>query len=59
MREINNIIDFKSYINKLDKMASKTDMTKPNTVFPQNNDSIKDKLERFFKFADGNPEIDL
>ena len=56
MREIDNILDFKAYINKLDKIASTTDMSQPNTVFPQKNDSIQDKLNRFFSFADGNPE---
>ena len=61
MREIDNIVDFNSFksaINKLDKMAQ-TDMTKPNTVFPQKNESVQDKFQRFFQIADGKPEWDV
>ncbi len=55
MREIDNIVDFKNYINKLDKMASKVDMTKPNTILPQENDkSVSERLKKFFDVADGN-----
>lgn len=45
---------FKDKINKLDSMA-KVDMTRPNSVFPQNSDeSISEKMKRFFDVADGN-----
>lgn len=55
MREINNIVDFKTYINKLDNMASQVDMTKPNSVMPQQNDkSVSERLKKFFDVADGN-----
>ena len=36
---------------------AQTDMTKPNSVFPQNADnSIADKMKKFFDVADGNPD---
>lgn len=51
------IINFdavKEKINKLDAMAY-TDMTKPNSVFPQKEDkSVAEKMQKFFDIADGN-----
>ena len=51
------IINFdavKEKINKLDAMAH-TDMTKPNSVFPQKEDkSVAEKMQKFFDIADGN-----
>lgn len=52
------IVDFESFknsVNKLDAMAA-VDMTKPNSVFPQKKDeSVADKMKKFFEVADGNP----
>lgn len=51
------IVDFNSFknaVNKLDAMAQ-TDMTKPNSIFPQDA-SLADKMKKFFDVADGNPD---
>ncbi len=54
MREINNIVDFKTYINKLDEMAQ-VDMAKPNSILQQENgNSVSERLKKFFDVADGN-----
>lgn len=50
--EIVDFNSFKNSVNKLDKMAQ-VDMTKPNAIFPQD-DSVADKMKRFFDVADGN-----
>ena len=43
----------KEKVNKLDAMA-KTDMTKPNSVFPQKEDkSVSERMQKFFEVADG------
>lgn len=53
--EIVDFNSFKNSVNKLDTMAQ-VDMTKPNSVFPMKEDeSVKDKMQRFFEVADGNP----
>lgn len=51
---MDNIINFESIknsVNKLDKMA-KPVMPKLNTVF--SNDTVADKMKKFFDIADGN-----
>lgn len=51
---MDNIVNFKSYkdaVNKFDGLA-KPVMPKLNTVFPD--ESIADKMKRFFDVADGN-----
>lgn len=52
--EIVDFNSFKNSVKKLDKMAQ-VDMTKPNAIFPQeSDDSVADKMKRFFDVADGN-----
>ncbi len=56
MTKIVNFDLIREKINKLDAMAN-SDMTKPNSVFPQNKDkSVSEKMQKFFDVADGNPE---
>ncbi len=51
--KIINFETIKEKVNKLDSMA-KTDMTKPNSVFPQKEDkSVAEKMQKFFEIADG------
>ena len=51
--KIINIETIKEKVNKLDAMA-KTDMTKPNSVFPQQEDkSVSERMQKFFEVADG------
>ena len=51
--KIINIETIKEKVNKLDAMA-KTDMTKPNSVFPQKEDkSVSERKQKFFEVADG------
>ncbi len=51
--KIINIETIKEKVNKLDAMA-KTDMTKPNSVFPQKEDkSVSERMQKFFEVADG------
>ena len=51
--KIVNIEAIKEKINKLDAMAQ-TDMTKPNSVFPQKEDkSVAERMQKFFEVADG------
>ena len=51
--KIINIEKIKEKVNKLDAMA-KTDMTKPNSVFPQKEDkSVSERMQKFFEVADG------
>ena len=53
-----NFNTIKEKINKLDTMASQVDMTKPNTIF-QNDEklSVAERMNKFFEIADGkNPE---
>ena len=51
--KIINFETIKEKINKLDAMAQ-TDMTKPNSVFPQKEDkSVAEKMQKFFEIADG------
>ncbi len=51
------IVDFKSfkkYVDKLDNMAQ-VDMSKPDLIFPKEKDeSVADKMRKFFDVADGN-----
>ncbi len=58
--KIINIKEIKETINKLDSLAN-VDMTKPNTIFPQNRDkSVKERIEQFFQVADGkNPSWNI
>ncbi len=52
--KIINFETIKEKINKLDAMAQ-TDMTKPNSVFPQKEDkSVAERMQKFFEIADGN-----
>ena len=56
MTKIVNFDLIREKINKLDAMAN-SDMTKHNSVFPQNKDkSVSEKMQKFFDVADGNPE---
>ena len=56
MTKIVNFDLIREKINKLDAMAN-SDMTKTNSVFPQNKDkSVSEKMQKFFDVADGNPE---
>ena len=51
--KIINIETIKEKVNELDAMA-KTDMTKPNSVFPQKEDkSVSERMQKFFEVADG------
>ena len=51
--KIINFETIKEKVNKFDLMA-KTDMTKPNSVFPQKEDkSVAEKMQKFFEVADG------
>ena len=51
--KIINFETIKEKVNKCDSMA-KTDMTKPNSVFPQKEDkSVAEKMQKFFEVADG------
>ena len=51
--KIINIETIKEKVNKLDAMA-KTDMTKPNSIFPQKEDkSVAERMQKFFEVADG------
>ena len=52
--KIINFETIKEKINKLDAMAQ-TDMTKPNSVFPQKEDkAVAERMQKFFEIADGN-----
>ncbi len=51
--KIINFETIKEKVNKFDSIA-KTDMTKPNSVFPQKEDkSVAEKMQKFFEVADG------
>ena len=51
--KIINFETIKEKVNKLDAMA-KTDMTKPNSIFPQKEDkSVAERMQNFFEVADG------
>lgn len=51
--KIINFETIKEKINKLDSMAQ-TDMTKPNSIFPNKDDkSVAEKMHKFFEVADG------
>ncbi|CCY63435.1 MAG: hypothetical protein ACLSA2_05405 [Candidatus Gastranaerophilaceae bacterium] len=52
--KIVNFETIKEKVNKLDAMAQ-TDLTKINTVFPQNNNgkSVSERMQIFFSIADG------
>lgn len=51
--KIINFETIKEKINKLDSMAQ-TDMTKPNSIFPNKDDkSVAEKMQKFFEVADG------
>lgn len=51
--KIINFETIKEKINKLDSMAQ-TDMTKPNSIFPNKYDkSVAEKMQKFFEVADG------
>lgn len=51
--DIINLDLIREKVNKLDSMA-KTDMTKINSVFPQNeNISVSERMKKFFSIADG------
>ena len=56
MTKIINFEAIREQINRFDTMAN-VDMTKPNSVFPQNKDmTVSEKMQKFFDVADGNPE---
>lgn len=52
--KIVNFETIKEKVNKLDAMAQ-TDLTKINTVFPQNDNgkSVSERMKIFFSVADG------
>ena len=51
--KIINFETIKEKVNKLDAMA-KTDMTKPNSIFPQKEDkSVAERMQKFFEVSDG------
>ena len=51
--KIINFETIKEKVNKLDAMA-KTDMTKPNSIFPQKEDkSVAERMQKVCEVADG------